>query len=220
MKKYIIAWRTFNLLLQLPTTTENSPCPSPSSSKLSPDAHSNIITEVPYTLAVNLFSMSLLHSLSDLPSTWKIIPSKVSRINCSLYSLRYDLLSISANRQTTIGTALINQIQPRFFFLRDLYEIRERPSKIYHWLAFLVAAILAEIPWNLLVGTLFFFGWYFPVGFWKNVTVPADRAAFQWLFLMVWELFVSTFAQFLCSFVLSSYCKDLTFRHLMLLLPQ
>ena len=66
--------------------------------------------------------------------------------------------------QTTIGTALINQIQPRFFFLRDLYEIRERPSKVYHWLTFLIAAVLAEIPWNLLVGTLFFFGWYFPVG--------------------------------------------------------
>lgn len=48
--------------------------------------------------------------------------------------------------------------------MRDLYEIRERPSKIYHWLSFLFAAILAEIPWNLLVGTLFFFGWYFPVG--------------------------------------------------------
>jgi len=70
----------------------------------------------------------------------------------------------SANVQTTIGTALINQIQPRFFFLRDLYEIRERPSKVYHWLTFLVAAIIAEIPWNLFMGTLFFFGWYFPVG--------------------------------------------------------
>jgi ABC-type multidrug transport system permease subunit len=45
-----------------------------------------------------------------------------------------------------------------------LYEIRERPSKIYHWRAFLIAAVLAEIPWNLMVGTLFFFGWYFPVG--------------------------------------------------------
>ena len=101
-------------------------------------------------------------------------------------------------------------------FLRDLYEIRERPSKVYHWLTFLIAAVLAEIPWNLLVGTLFFFGWYFPVGmslfhrisqsgFWKNVTIPADRAAFQWLFLMVWELFISTFAQFICAFVFSSF---------------
>ena len=35
---------------------------------------------------------------------------------------------------------------------------------MYHWLTFLIAAVLAEIPWNLLVGTLFFFGWYFPVG--------------------------------------------------------
>jgi hypothetical protein len=73
-------------------------------------------------------------------------------------------LTECADIKTTIGTALINQIQPRFFFLRDLYEIRERPSKVYHWLTFLVAAIIAEIPWNLLMGTLFFFGWYFPVG--------------------------------------------------------
>jgi ABC-type multidrug transport system permease subunit len=64
---------------------------------------------------------------------------------------------------------LINQIQPRFFFLRDLYEIRERPSKIYHWLAFLVAAVVAEIPWNLFVGTLFYIGWYFPVGMLPNL---------------------------------------------------
>ena len=44
-----------------------------------------------------------------------------------------------------------------------------------------------------------------PSGFWKNVTIPADRAVFQWLFLMVWELFISTFAQFICSFVPSSF---------------
>jgi len=69
---------------------------------------------------------------------------------------------------------LINQIQPRFFFLRDLYEIRERPSKIYHWLSFLFAAVLAEIPWNLLMGTLFYFGWYFPVGKTPSPTSP-DR---------------------------------------------
>jgi ATP-binding cassette, subfamily G (WHITE), member 2, PDR len=111
---------------------------------------------------------------------------------------------------------MINQIQPRFFFLRDLYEIRERPSKIYHWRAFLIAAVLAEIPWNLTVGTLFFFGWYFPIGknllsallitgFWKDVTIPAARAAFQWLFLMVWQLFISTFAQLICSFVSSLF---------------
>jgi ABC-type multidrug transport system permease subunit len=55
-----------------------------------------------------------------------------------------------------------------------LYEIRERPSKVYHWLAFLIAAILAEIPWNLLVGTLFFFGWYFPVGKDQNFYIMSD----------------------------------------------
>ena len=74
---------------------------------------------------------------------------------------------------------------------------------LLYWLRF--HGISSLEPSSSSVGTS---QWVCPVpniilllGFWKNVTVPADRAAFQWLFLMGWELFVSTFAQFICSFV-------------------
>jgi hypothetical protein len=45
-------------------------------------------------------------------------------------------------------------------------------------------------------------------GLWKNVSIPADRAAFQWLFLMAWQLFISTFAQFISAFVFSTHFCD------------
>lgn len=36
---------------------------------------------------------------------------------------------------TTIFTTLVQQIMPRFILQRDLYEVRERPSKAYSWKA-------------------------------------------------------------------------------------
>ncbi|KAJ5724605.1 hypothetical protein N7493_006333 [Penicillium malachiteum] len=57
---------------------------------------------------------------------------------------------------TAILAAMVQQIMPQFIFQRDLYEVRERPSKTYHWAAFLGANILAEIPYQIFVGIVFF----------------------------------------------------------------
>lgn len=43
---------------------------------------------------------------------------------------------------------------PRFVTQRDLYEVRERPSKAYSWKAFLIANIAVEIPYQVLLGIL------------------------------------------------------------------
>lgn len=56
----------------------------------------------------------------------------------------------------TISPPLIQQLQPKFLELRNLYESRERNSKIYSWVAFVCAAILPELPWSLCAGTLYF----------------------------------------------------------------
>ncbi|GME81913.1 unnamed protein product [Ambrosiozyma monospora] len=58
----------------------------------------------------------------------------------------------------------INQMLPNYLAQRDIYEVRERPSKTFSWIAFLAAQITAEIPWAILCGTLGFFCWYYPVG--------------------------------------------------------
>jgi len=43
---------------------------------------------------------------------------------------------------------------PKFVTQRDLYEVRERPSKAYSWKAFLIANIIVEIPYQVLLGIL------------------------------------------------------------------
>jgi ATP-binding cassette, subfamily G (WHITE), member 2, PDR len=43
---------------------------------------------------------------------------------------------------------------PKFVTQRDLYEVRERPSKAYSWKAFLIANIVVEIPYQTILGVL------------------------------------------------------------------
>ncbi|KAF9225036.1 hypothetical protein BS17DRAFT_731853 [Gyrodon lividus] len=78
---------------------------------------------------------------------------------------------------TIISVPLANQLQVVFLRLRDIYEIRERPSRIYAWSALVTSQILVELPWNIVGSTLFFFCWYWTVGF------PSDRGAYTYLVL-------------------------------------
>jgi len=46
---------------------------------------------------------------------------------------------------------------PHFVTQRDLYEVRERPSKTYSWKVFILSNIIVEIPWNTLMAIIMFF---------------------------------------------------------------
>ena len=59
--------------------------------------------------------------------------------------------------------------------MRDIYEIRERSSRMYHWSAITTAQVVMELPWNILGSTLFFLCWYWTVGF------EHSRAGFTYL---------------------------------------
>lgn len=52
---------------------------------------------------------------------------------------------------------------PHFVKQRELYEARERPSKTYSWQAFMLSNILSELPYDVLMGTMIFFCWYYPI---------------------------------------------------------
>ncbi|EXJ96017.1 hypothetical protein A1O1_01143 [Capronia coronata CBS 617.96] len=64
---------------------------------------------------------------------------------------------------TAIFVALVQQIMPQFIFQRDLYEVRERPSRTYHWAAFMVSNILVEMPYAVLLGIMVFAAFNYPV---------------------------------------------------------
>lgn len=45
---------------------------------------------------------------------------------------------------------LIVLLQPRLIALREIYDVRERYSSMYHLSVFVVASIVVEIPFNFL----------------------------------------------------------------------
>lgn len=89
-----------------------------------------------------------------------------------------------------LSTSLSQQLQPQFIHFRSLYEVRERPSKMYSWPVAVWSAVIVEVPWNLLGGTLFWASWYWMIQF------PSDSktAATVWGFYMLFQIYFQTFA--------------------------
>src|SRR2546423_637082 len=81
---------------------------------------------------------------------------------------------------------------PRFVTQRSLYEVRERPSKAYSWIAFLFANIIVEIPYQIGVSVIVYACWYFPLFGAKQNT---ETQGLMLLFCIQFFVFTSTFAQ-------------------------
>lgn len=91
---------------------------------------------------------------------------------------------------TVLCVPMGGQIQVQFANMRSVYEIRERPSKMYHWSALVTAQILAEVPWGIIASSLLFCTWYWAVGF------DTSRAGYTYLMLgVLYPLYTSTFSQ-------------------------
>lgn len=102
-----------------------------------------------------------------------------------------------------VFVSLAHQYLPHFVSQRSLYEVRERPSKTFSWLAFICAQITAEIPWNVILGTIAFLSWYYPVGLYRNAE-PTDtvhsRGATMWFAIVLFYVYCSSMAQLCMSF--------------------
>ena len=89
-----------------------------------------------------------------------------------------------------ISVPLSNQLQVPFIDMRNIYEVRERHSRMYSWTALVTSQILIEIPWNILGSSLYFLCWYWTVGF------PSSRAGYTYLFwCVVNPMFYTTIGQ-------------------------
>ncbi|KAL0937284.1 ABC transporter [Colletotrichum truncatum] len=89
------------------------------------------------------------------------------------------------------------QIMPMFIPQRALYEVRERPSRVYRWTTYILSNIAIEMIWNTIAAVIFFFCWYYPARFFHNTT-PDDvsiRGFTVFLFMWTFFLWMSTFSQ-------------------------
>lgn len=63
-----------------------------------------------------------------------------------------------------VAPGVISQLQPLFINRRDIYETREKKSKMYHWAPFVTGLIISEIPYLVVCALLYYVCWYFTCG--------------------------------------------------------
>ncbi|EAU85334.2 ABC transporter [Coprinopsis cinerea okayama7 len=91
---------------------------------------------------------------------------------------------------TILSVPLASQLQVPFINLRSVYEIRERPSRMYSWTALITSQILIEVPWNILGSIILFVTWYWTVGF------DSSRAGYSFLLLgIIYPIYYTTIGQ-------------------------
>ncbi|KAF8877242.1 pleiotropic drug resistance ABC transporter [Gymnopilus junonius] len=110
---------------------------------------------------------------------------------------------------TILSVPLSNQLQVPFLNIRKIYEIRERPSRMYNWTALVTAQILIELPWNILGSTILFFTWYWTVAF------ESSRGGYTYLMMgIAFPFYYTTFAQGVAAMAPSAEIAALLFSFL------
>ncbi|EPE02908.1 abc transporter [Ophiostoma piceae UAMH 11346] len=135
----------------------------------------------------NKFSLHIISALLNGFSFW--------RLGKSANDLQLRLFTIF--NFVFVAPGVINQLQPLFIQRRDIYDAREKKSKMYSWVAFVTALIVSEFPYLCICAVLYFVCWYWPV--W---TLPHDSNRSGAIFFMMWiyEFIYTGIGQFIAAY--------------------
>jgi ATP-binding cassette subfamily G (WHITE) protein 2 (SNQ2) len=115
------------------------------------------------------------------------------------HDLQFRLMSVF--NFVFVAPGCINQLQPLFIQNRDIFESREKKSKTYHWLAFVSAQVISEIPVLIVCATLFFVCWYFTSGF----PVKASASGQVYLQMILYEFLYTSIGQAIAAYSPNAY---------------
>ncbi|PSN73742.1 ABC drug exporter AtrF [Corynespora cassiicola Philippines] len=135
---------------------------------------------------IGMFMLHIFTGLFNSFTFWNLGNSQID-MQSRLFSVFMTL---------TISPPLIQQLQPRFINMRSIYESREGNAKIYSWLAFVWGAILSEVPYRILAGTIYWCCWYWPTWFPRDTYTSAS----VWLFVCQFEMYYLGFGQMIAAF--------------------
>ncbi|ROV87435.1 hypothetical protein VSDG_09837 [Cytospora chrysosperma] len=92
---------------------------------------------------------------------------------------------------TTIFGTHVQLIMERFYYSRVLYENRERQSRTYSWLVFLIANIAVELASQTVISVIAYVAWYYPLGLWKKaLDLHQLNSRSGLILLLIWSLLV------------------------------
>ncbi|KAK2771973.1 hypothetical protein FQN53_004832 [Emmonsiellopsis sp. PD_33] len=95
-----------------------------------------------------------------------------------------------------VAPGVINQLQPLFIERRDIYDTREKKSKMYSWKAFVTALIVSEFPYLCICAVLYFVCWYYTVGF----TSDSNKAGATFFVMLMYEFVYTGIGQFAAAY--------------------
>ncbi|KAK6950635.1 hypothetical protein Daesc_007159 [Daldinia eschscholtzii] len=79
----------------------------------------------------------------------------------------------------------------RFYNSRTLYENRERQSRTYSWLVFLISNVIVELVSQTVISVIAYVSWYYPIGLWRNAIAQDELNSRSGLiFLLIWSMLV------------------------------
>ncbi|KAI0884215.1 ABC-2 type transporter-domain-containing protein [Annulohypoxylon maeteangense] len=95
-----------------------------------------------------------------------------------------------------IPPTIVNAVVPKFDSNMALWETREYPSRIYGWVAFCTANIVAELPAAVISAVLYWALWCWPTGIANDSFV----AGYSFLMTVLVFLFMTSWGQWICAF--------------------
>ncbi|KAJ5907467.1 hypothetical protein N7495_000149 [Penicillium taxi] len=135
----------------------------------------------------NKMELHIISAMLNGFSFWRPGPS-VAALNLKMFSIFNFVF---------VAPGVINQLQPLFIQRRDIYDAREKKSKMYSWVAFVTALIVSEFPYLCICAVLYFVCWYYPV--W---TLPHDsnRSGATFFIMLIYEFIYTGIGQFVASY--------------------
>lgn len=95
-----------------------------------------------------------------------------------------------------VAPGVMAQLQPLFLERRDIYEQREKKSKMYSWVAFVTALVVSEIPYLCICAVLYYVCWYYTVGF-PDIS---SKAGATFLVMLLYEFVYTGIGQFVAAY--------------------
>ncbi|KAI5467658.1 ABC-2 type transporter-domain-containing protein [Mariannaea sp. PMI_226] len=96
----------------------------------------------------------------------------------------------------TMPPTVVNSVVPKFFTNMALWQAREYPSRIYGWIAFCTANIVAEVPAAIVSAVLYWLLWFWPTG----LSTESSVSGYTFLMTLLIFIFMSSWGQWICAF--------------------
>lgn len=105
---------------------------------------------------------------------------------------------------TILPSLILAQVEPKYDMARLIFY-REQSSKMYGQFAFALSMVVAELPYSIICAVGFYVCLYFPPGF----STVSGRAGYQFLMVLITEMFSVTLAQMIAALTPNAFLASL-----------